>query len=399
MVGKRVKINMVAFLVLSLGFSYWLATQVLSSLQDRITVAVELDDAGGVFTSQEVTYRGITVGQVGKMSVIEDGVRIELDINAANKIPKEDLEARVMFKSAVGEQFVDLLPASSGPPFLQDGDVIPKGNTTIPVSTQELLTTVEAVLRGVPPEALKGAVDALGKGLTGRGPDLATIIESSADIAEVFADRSGELEGILRNGTQVGEAFLDSREDFATAIRELATVSEILSSNTANLERLMREGNLTSREVVRLLREHNRGANDFLSDIAEINKIQAAHGDDLDHLLRFLPSGLNGVNNTFESDTGLVRFSLVNDTNSPACSYGTARQSPSDRNTGLPPKNARCEQSGQADTPASSDQPTSNQPSEDVPVPGIGSLPIDDAPVLPQRMSEWSWTLFYLNAI
>src|SRR5918999_705510 len=128
MVGKRVKINMVAFLVLSLGFTYWLATQVLSSLQDRISVYVMLEDAGGVFTSQEVTYRGITVGQVGKMSVVENGeaVKIELDINAANKIPKEDIEARVMFKSAVGEQFVDLLPASNGPPYLQDGDRIPK---------------------------------------------------------------------------------------------------------------------------------------------------------------------------------------------------------------------------------------------------------------------------------
>ena len=397
MVGKRVKINMVAFLVLSLGFSYWLATQVLSSLQDRISVYVQLEDAGGVFTSQEVTYRGITVGQVGKMSVIPDGVRIELDINAATKIPKEDLEARVMFKSAVGEQFIDLLPASTGPPYLENGDVIPKEQTTIPVSTQELLTTVEAVLRGVPPEALKGAVDALGKGLTGRGPDLATIIESSADLAELFADRSSELEGILDNGTQVGKAFLDSREEFATAIRELVTVSQTLSDNTGNLERLMREGNLTSREVIRLLREHNKGANEFLREFAEVNKIQAEHGDDLSNILKFLPTGLNGVIKTFESDTGLVRFSLVTDTESPACSYGTARQPPSDRKTGLPPKDAHCEQTGGGGaTPARSDSSSS----EDAIVPGLGgTLPVDTDEALPQRMSEWSWTLFYLNAI
>src|SRR5688572_31510788 len=108
MIHKRVMINMVGFLVLSLGFTWWLATQVLTSLQDRYQVYLQLEDAGGVFTSQEVTYRGLTVGQIGKMSVTEDGVSIELDINAANRIPKEDLEARVMFKSAVGEQFVDL---------------------------------------------------------------------------------------------------------------------------------------------------------------------------------------------------------------------------------------------------------------------------------------------------
>src|SRR5687767_1487537 len=145
MIHKRVMNNMVGFLVLSLGFTWWLATHVLTSLQHRYQVDLHLEHAGVVFTAQEDTDRELTVGQIGKMSVTEDGVSIELDINAANRMPKEDLEARVMFKSAVGEQFVDLLPASDGPPYLQDGDKIPQEQTTIPVSTQELLTTVEAV--------------------------------------------------------------------------------------------------------------------------------------------------------------------------------------------------------------------------------------------------------------
>lgn len=397
MIHKRVMINMVGFLVLSLGFTWWLATQVLSSLQERISVVLELDDAGGVFTSQEVTYRGITVGQIGKMTVVDDGVEIELDINASHQIPKEDLEARVMFKSAVGEQFVDLLPESDGPPYLEDGDHIPKENTTIPVSTQELLTTVEAVLRGVPPEDLKGAVDALGGGLTGRGPDIATIIESSAILAETFAERGDEFEGILKNGTKVGEEFIKSREDFATAIRELVTVSDTLADGTVDLERLMRGGNTTSREVVALLREHNKGVNEFLIEFAEVNRIQAEHGDDLAQILKFLPQGLLGVVNTFEDDTGLVRFSLVNDQENPACSYGTARRSPDDRSNRLPPKNARC--SGR---PGSAEQARQSRKSADADalVPGVGeSAGAGDGPALPQHMSEWSWTLFYLNAI
>ncbi len=402
MIGHRIKINLVAFLVLSLGLSYAMATQVLSVLQDRMSVFVELEDAGGVFTSQEVTYRGITVGQVGKMEVTEDGVRIALEIDEGTLIPKDDIEARVMFKSAVGEQFVDLLPAADGPPYLQDKDTIPQDQTSIPVSTQDLLTTLEAVLRGVPPEALKGAVDALGIGLTGRGPDIATIIESAATLAEVFAERAEEFEGILKSGTKVGGAFLESKEEFAAAIRELVTVSQSLSDSRANLERLMRGGNLTSREVVRLLREHNKGVNDFVREFAEVNELQAEHADDISQLLRFLPAGLLGVVNTFESETGLVRFSLVTDPEAPACSYGTSRRPPSDRSTGLPPKGARC-----SDNAAASDAPTGSSsdrdPSGDAVtegvLPNLGESLGTEGPVLPQRMAEWSWTLFYLNAI
>jgi phospholipid/cholesterol/gamma-HCH transport system substrate-binding protein len=400
---NRVKINMVAFLVLSLGFTYWLATQVLSSLQDRIQVYVMLDDAGGVFTSQEVTYRGLTVGQVGTMSVVDDGVKLELNINAENNIPKEDIEARVMFKSAVGEQFVDLLPGSNDPPYLEDGDTIPKEQTSIPVSTQELLTTVEAVLRGVPPEDLKGAIDALGGGLTGRGPDIATIIEATADIAEVFAERGQEIEGILKNGTRLGRAFLDSKEEFAEAVHQLVTVSESLASSTPDLERLMRGGNMTSKEVVALLREHNTGVNRFLHEFAEVNELQAQHGDDIGQLLRFLPDGLLGVVRTFEPETGLVRFSLVEDMENPACSYGTGRRPPSDRSTGLPPKDARCGRAGgssaSTQTGGTSAENASGPTKETV----IRGLDLGDVngggPVLPPRMAEWSWTLFYLNSV
>jgi phospholipid/cholesterol/gamma-HCH transport system substrate-binding protein len=401
---NRVKINMIAFLVLSLGFTYWLATQVLSSLQERIQVYVMLDDAGGVFTSQEVTYRGLTVGQVGTMSVVHNGVKLELNINAENNIPKEDIEARVMFKSAVGEQFVDLLPGTNSPPYLQDGDVIPKEQTSIPVSTQELLTTVEAVLRGVPPEDLKGAIDALGGGLTGRGPDIATIIEATADIAEVFAERGQEIEGILKNGTRFGRAFLDSKEEFAEAVHQLVTVSESLASSTPDLERLMRGGNTTSKEVVSLLRKHDTGVNRFLHEFAEVNELQAQHGDDIAQLLKFLPDGLLGVVRTFEPETGLVRFSLVEDSENPACSYGTGRRPPSDRTTGLPPKDARCGRAGgnaaQTQAAGKRTDPASNRANEPL-VPGlnVGDDLNGDAPVLPPRMAEWSWTLFYLNSV
>jgi phospholipid/cholesterol/gamma-HCH transport system substrate-binding protein len=304
-----------------------------------------------------------------------------------------------MFKSAVGEQFVDLLPGSNDPPYLQDGDVIPQEQTSIPVSTQELLTAVEAVLRGVPPEDLKGAVDALGIGLTGRGPDLATIIESTAILAETFAERGDEIEGILRSGTEVGDAFLDSKEEFVTAIQELVTVSDTLAGSTGDLERLFEGGNLTSDEVVRLLRENNRGINDFLSDVAEINKIQAKHGKDLNQILKFLHRGLGGVVKTFESDTGMIRFSLVTDPENPACSYGTERRPPSNRDVGFPPKAARCGGAvgGASSTPglgASGGQTSTTGTTS--PLSGIDT---GDQPVLPQHMSEWSWTLFYLNAI
>src|SRR5688500_843520 len=349
MIGWRVKVNLVFFLVGSLGLSYLMANQILSVLQERYTVHAQFRDAGGVFTNQEVTYRGITVGQVGEMEVTEDGVSIELLIDQDfDEIPRDEIEARVMFKSAVGEQFVDLLPGTDDPPYLAHDDTIPVEQTSIPVSTQALLTTLEAVLRGVPPEDLKGAVDALGIGLTGRGPDIATILESTATLAELFAERSPEVQNLLKNGTKVGESFVNSREDFAQAIEQLVIVSESLSGSREDIERLLRGSNTTSDELVRLLRDYDTGVNEFLHELAIVNEIQATHSGDLNQLFIWLPTALTQITKAFEPETGMVRFGLVTDTANHACSYGTERRAPGDRAPKLPPKNDECGAAGSA---------------------------------------------------
>jgi phospholipid/cholesterol/gamma-HCH transport system substrate-binding protein len=400
-IGNRIKINLVFFLVGSLGLSYLMANQVLSVLQDRYSVYAIFPDAGGVFTNQEVTYRGITVGQVGKMEVVEDGVSIELAIDKDfDEIPKEGIEARVMFKSAVGEQFVDLLPATDDGPYLEHADVIPKEQNTIPVSTQALLATLEAVLRGVPPEDLKGAVDALGIGLTGRGPDLATIIESSANLAELFARRAPEVQGLLRNGSRVGREFVKSRKEFATAVRELVTVSESLSTSTDDLERLLKGTNVASDELVKLLREHKAAVNEFLIEFAEVNELQAQHAGDLNGLFLSLPDALDRVAKSFEPATGMIRFGLVNDNANHACSYGTERRGPENRAQKFPAKNARC--GGGSGAEERSAAPTPDAPSASDGLPGVDAGSLLDGSGdygVPERMSEWSWTLYYLRGI
>ena len=403
MIGWRVKVNLVAFLVISLGLVYAMATQVLSILQPRYAVNAIFPDAGGVFTNQEVTYRGITVGQVGEMKVVEDGVSIELMIDKKyDQIPEEDIEARVMFKSAVGEQFVDLLPANDGEPYLEDGDTIPMEQNTIPVSTQELLTTLEAVLRGVPPEALEGAVDALGVGLTGHGPDIAVIIESMAELAELFAERAPEVQSLLSNGSEVGEAFVDSGDDFKLAVERLVEVSEELSQDRPDLQRLMENANFTSEEVVALLRDYEANIDKFLPEFAAVNDLQAEHADDLNELFIHLPKGLGRVVDSFEPATGMIRFGLVTDNENPACSYGTERRRPDQRDFKTPPKNAGCGTTARSTRSGSSSSAASSGASASSPTEeALGNVFIQDdsGPSLPGRMADWSWSLIYLNSV
>jgi phospholipid/cholesterol/gamma-HCH transport system substrate-binding protein len=392
----KIKINLIGFLFISMGLVFLMATQVLSIFSGTYSVNAIFPDAGGVFTDQEVTYRGLQVGRVGEMSVVEEGVNLELIIEDDYKIPAENLEARVMFKSAVGEQFVDLLPATDQPPYLEDQSTIPLDHTSIPVSTQSLLTTTESVLQGVPPESLRSLLESLGEGLAGRGKDIALTIESLADLSETFAERAPETIGILRNGTRLGEEFLKSKDDFKIAIAKLVEVADLLSDNRGTLKRLLENSNFASDELVSLIRENRGNLNKVIIQLAKINEFQANSGDDLLRLFRVLPPGLEGVVKTFEPKTGMVRFGLVTDNENPGCNFTKRKRSPpEDRNTGLPPKHANC-----GTTVNGGGSSTISGESAGL-APDAGLVPDvpDDDPGLPKRMRDMAWMLFYLNGL
>ena len=406
----RIRINLIAFLVISAVLIYLMATQVLTLLQGRDSVNAIFTDAGGVFTNQEVTYRGTTVGQVGEMRVVPEGVKIELIIKDEYQIPKEGIEARVMFKSAVGEQFVDLLPASSNEPYLEDGDEIPLDQTSIPVSTQALLSTTQSVLEGVPPESLAGAINSLAEGLAGNGSDIALMLESLADLSDLFAQRAPEVVGILRDGTTVGDAFLKSRTDFANAIRDLINVADLLADNRPTIERLLNGANLLSDELVRLLQENRDVLNRVIIELADINAFQAAKAEDINELIHKLPIALQNVVKTFENKTGLVRFGLVQDDANHACNYkipeGYERE-PENRTPKLPRKFLTCIGTGENNSGAStsdgSDTGSIEESTTDGAVPAPDDMLLPDTPDagtrLPEHMEDMGWMFFYLNGL
>src|SRR5262249_14947003 len=137
---RRLVINTAAFVVLSGLLTFILAVQVLPTVfGSTYKIYGIFSAAGGVATNQEVSYRGVQVGRVGKMSLTRDAVKIEMVINSKFKIPKDGTRARVLFKSAVGEQFVDLLPVRNDGPDFRAGDVIPESMTSIPLQIEDLL--------------------------------------------------------------------------------------------------------------------------------------------------------------------------------------------------------------------------------------------------------------------
>ena len=123
----------------------------------HITVTVELPGTGGLYRFANVTYRGVQIGKVSRVEPTGAGATATLSLNDSPKVPA-DVQANVRSVSAVGEQYVDLIPRGAGPPFLADGSVIRRDNTTVPLKVGPVLDQLSAFVGSVPDE-LSGLLD------------------------------------------------------------------------------------------------------------------------------------------------------------------------------------------------------------------------------------------------
>ena len=142
----------------------------------KIEVKLELPASGGLYRFSNVTYRGVEVGKVTEMDVSRNEATATLTLNTSPKIPA-DLTAEVRSVSAVGEQYVELLPRTESPPYLQDGSVIAMRDTKIPQQVGPMLDQVSTLINSIPKEKLSGLIDESFNAFNGSGYDLGSLID------------------------------------------------------------------------------------------------------------------------------------------------------------------------------------------------------------------------------
>ena len=114
----------------------------------RYQVTVQLPRTASVYPGGNVTFRGAEVGRIRMCDSTDTGVAAVLSLKSGIAIPS-DLDAQVHSQSAVGEQYIALLPRRDSAP-LREGDVIPVDRTTVPPDFDAVLDTLDTGLKSIP---------------------------------------------------------------------------------------------------------------------------------------------------------------------------------------------------------------------------------------------------------
>lgn len=234
MLTRRVKLQLAVFALVALiaggimAFGYVRVPAMLGIGQ--YTVTVELPQAGGLYQTGNVTYRGTKVGRVSDVRLTDNGgVEAVLSMDSSVAIPS-DLDAEVHSTSAIGEQYVALVPRSDDAPPLKNGDVIPVDRASVPPPINTLLDAANSGIQAIPRDNVKTVIDESYTAVGRLGPELSRIVQGSTRLA---GDARANLDPIL--------ALIDKAKPVMDSQAETADSINAWASHLANLTDQVRD--------------------------------------------------------------------------------------------------------------------------------------------------------------
>jgi phospholipid/cholesterol/gamma-HCH transport system substrate-binding protein len=294
----------------------------------RYTDTVELHRTGGLYSGGNVTYRGTEIGRVQDVRLTQTGVEAELSLKSGIDVPS-DLVAEVHSQSAIGEQYVALLPRTGEARPLRDGDVIPLADTSVPPDVNTLLADANTGLRAIPGDNLKTVIDESYVAVGGLGSELSRIVRGSSDLAIEAREHLDPLISLIDKSQPV----LDSQTNTSDAIRawasHVATVSTQLKTQDRAVARVIDEGGPAADSVRQLVDRVSPTLPIVLANLLSVGQVAVTYRDSIEQLLVLFPqvvsagqAGLGANGNTKQDYKGQYLSFNLNINLPPACTTG-----------------------------------------------------------------------------
>ncbi|MQY30283.1 MCE family protein [Nocardia aurantia] len=283
-------------------------------------VQVKMAWTGNLSTGAEVTYRGVPVGRVGKLDITADSAVVTLDMDSGKPKVPATAKAVVADRSAIGEQFVDLLPTTSGGPYLRDGSVI--DGAEAPVRVEDLLAKVNDFAKSTDLPALTTTITELGKAFDGQGDNLRVLVDSLNKFSETGVDSLQQTIDLIRDARTV----LGTQVDQDPAIRKFSTgldqLAQQLRTSDPDIRRLIGTGTDAGNQLGQLLDTSGPALTTDFTNLRTLLLAVSPKYYALRPLLQMLPILSVGGSATAPGDH-TSHFGLVLEVNDPpACTLG-----------------------------------------------------------------------------
>ncbi|OLL73465.1 MCE-family protein Mce1F [Pseudonocardia sp. Ae168_Ps1] len=328
MITRFVKIQLVVFTVISLlaictvVFGYAKVPTLLG--YGRMSISADFPDGAGLYPNANVTYRGAKVGTVTGLALGEGGgVTATMSVDESADIPA-DTTAEIHSVSAIGEQYIDLVPPAAGGPVLAAGARIPMDKTSVPQQIAPVLDQTNRLLDSVPQDDLRTVVDEFHTAFQGSGPELRRILDG---VNSLVGEADANYEPTRQLLNEVGpllETQTATSGEIRNWTRDLALFSDTLRESDPALRNVVDKVPGAAAEVTQLFKDLQPTLPILLANLTTVNEVLATYNPSLEQILVIYPK-ITAMEQSVTDPRldGLIGLNLkLNVNNSPQCTEG-----------------------------------------------------------------------------
>ncbi len=219
----------------------------------------------GLLSGSDVKIRGVNVGEVKNIRLVDNRAQITLRIEDDTQVPVT-AQAVIRPKTLFGEKFVDILPGDdelSGP-YLGDGDEIT--DTLGGFELEQVLSDTFPVLEAIDPAELATILDELATSADGLGPNINRSIVNSAVLSELAVSNDAEFRQFTTDLALLAEELEIIAPDLVAGARDLNVALPTLNARSDQLDEALTQTARLARDVADIFEANESFTTNALTD-------------------------------------------------------------------------------------------------------------------------------------
>ncbi|MFL0580133.1 MCE family protein [Dietzia sp. 179-F 9C3 NHS] len=280
------------------------------------TITAYFESTRGVYQDDTVRVLGVTVGTISDIS-IEDGLsKVTMEVDHEVPIPA-DANALLVAQSLVAERFIQLSPAHTGGPEMEDGGEIPVERTAVPVEwdgVKEQLMKLSSALGPADGEEtgpLGDFVDSADAMLEGNGAEVRDALNQLSHTMSVLSDGRENLFTTLKNLQLFVTALSQSEEQIVSFGGRLASVTQVLGDQTDDIDAALRDLDLAVTDIDRFLDNHGTRLTTAVDKLGQATSVIRDRRADLEGVLHVAPTAMANFYNIYRPYQGVLNGVLA----------------------------------------------------------------------------------------
>ncbi|WP_156181151.1 MCE family protein [Mycobacterium nebraskense] len=283
----------------------------LTGATSHTTVTAYFDNTNGLFPGDEVRILGVPVGKIEKIEPQPKRVKVEFWFDDKYKVPA-DANAVILSPSLVTARAIQLTPAYTVGPTMQDNAVIPQNRTAVPVEWDDFRAQLQKLADYLQPTE-PGGVSTLGAfvnttadNLRGQGANIRDTIIKLSQAISAFGDHSTDIFSTVKNLSILVSALQSSTSLMRQLNTNLAGVTALLANDPNEISNAVTDLNTAIGDVQSFVAENRESIGTTSDKLASVTTALVESLGDIKQALHAGPNAFQDFVNSYSPAGGAL---------------------------------------------------------------------------------------------